>query len=411
MQTKQALQLSIIFIGTLLFSCGKDEGNNDNDLPTIEITNAQNLSANLTLDGAVRKSGDIPSPSATTGFGKNLQILTPEIVLSPDDYKMELSIESDGVAKIIYLQIDGVDEHFEITIDANGNTVFKNSNSANQGRNNPILCMCYPPGQCNEGLIGYPYVPEELVAPATVQVYEPPLQGTVPDLSHLLNMGYWSAKRPIVIRVKKEKPTGASPCDGVSCADPDGNVYPLVSIGNQCWMAENLNTTKYNDGVVIPNITDGTQWSSLTTGAWSHYENDDSYEDVYGKLYNWHAVSTGKLCPSGWHVPTDADWKKLTDHLGEFYVAGGKMKSTGTIYWESPNTDATNASGFTGLPGGERSDVAGIFGNLGKFGYWWSSTEIYSTSASMMRLVYTNGGAITGSQEKTFGLSCRCVKD
>jgi len=135
----------------------------------------------------------------------------------------------------------------------------------------------------------------------------------------------------------------------------DGNVYQVVRIGNQCWMAENLRTTRYANGDAIPQVTGNSTWSSLSTGAWCWYDNDNQYENPYGKLYNWHAVADSRnICPAGWHVPTDAEWDALANFLGGSNVAGGKMKATGTAHWNSPNTDATNSSGFTGLPGGYR---------------------------------------------------------
>ncbi len=139
-----------------------------------------------------------------------------------------------------------------------------------------------------------------------------------------------------------------------SVTDIDGNIYETVQIGSQIWMKENLRTTKYANGDVIPNVTDGNQWSNLTTGAWSCYSNNNQIQNLFGNLYNWFAVADQRnICPTGWHVPSDVEWITLTDYLGGESVAGGKMKST-AIYWQSPNQDATNESGFSGLPGGFR---------------------------------------------------------
>ncbi|MEX0811039.1 MAG: fibrobacter succinogenes major paralogous domain-containing protein [Chitinophagales bacterium] len=419
MNTRYFFLLTFFFLAIIIQGCKKDDDNDNDDqhnLPQVEITDANSLSANLTLDGAIRKSGDIPEPSGGGTYGKNLEVLTPEIVLSPDDYKMELSIESDGVAKIIYLQIDGADEHFEITIDANGNSVFKNSNLAANARTDRTICMCVPDGQCNGGFIATPYVPQELVAPATVQIYEPPLQGNVPDLSHLMNIGSWSAKRPIVIRVKKEdNNTGGGGSCGSTVSDIDGNVYEVVKIGSQCWMAENLNTSKYNDGSPIQNVTDGYDWINQTSGAWVYYDNDNSYEDTYGKLYNWHAVNTGKLCPSGWHIPTNLEWNELIDHLGGSGVAGGKMKSTSSL-WESPNTGAGNESGFAGLPGGYRDGASynnGEFYSININTAWWSSSAQGNTDPRgwFFQLKYTHESILSNYFFNEGGNSCRCVKD
>src|SRR5574344_993327 len=163
-----------------------------------------------------------------------------------------------------------------------------------------------------------------------------------------------------------------------SMTDIEGNTYKTVTIGTQTWMAENLKVTKYNDGAAIPNVTDNTAWSKLTTGALCDYDNTPSNSETYGKLYNWHAVNTGKLCPTGWHVPSDAEWTKLTDYLTS--DAGGKLKETGTTHWNSPNTSATNETGFTALPGGSRG-YSGAFLNVCGYGYWWSATEGGTNSA------------------------------
>jgi uncharacterized protein (TIGR02145 family) len=192
----------------------------------------------------------------------------------------------------------------------------------------------------------------------------------------------------------------------------DGYTYPSIVLGNgQEWMSENLRTTTYANGNPIPNVTDNTQWENLTTGAWSHYNNDSQYENPYGKLYNWYTVDDPRnVCPTGWHVPTDAEWTILSDYLGGENVAGGKMKSTGTQYWLSPNTDATNESGFSGLPGGYRNDD-GTFSNVGYVGDWWSSTENLTYSARDRNLGYINGGVYRSVSPKDFGFSVRCLRD
>ena len=153
--------------------------------------------------------------------------------------------------------------------------------------------------------------------------------------------------------------------------DYDGNHYSSVLIGSQIWMAENLKTIKYNDGTAIPLVTDATEWSNLTTHGYCWYNNDEAtYGDTYGALYNWYTVETGNLCPTGWHVPTDAEWTELIDYLGGESVAGGKLKETGTTHWNSPNPGATNETGFTTLPGGYRADFNGSSGDIGNGGYW-----------------------------------------
>ena len=200
--------------------------------------------------------------------------------------------------------------------------------------------------------------------------------------------------------------------------DLENNSYKTVKIGTQQWMTENLKVSKYNDGTDITNITDKTDWSNLTTGAWAYHNNDAVNNTKYGKLYNWYAInptSNGNknVCPTGWHVPTDAEWTILTDYLGGESIAGGKMKEMGTINWNSPNTSATNTSMFTALAGAARySD--GEFGAIGHDGNWWSSTENNSNSnkAWLRYLVFDqNLAGRSGDQPKKFGLSVRCLKD
>lgn len=194
--------------------------------------------------------------------------------------------------------------------------------------------------------------------------------------------------------------------------DQDGNVYKTVTIGTQTWMAENLRTNKYNDGTAIPNITDDDEWRGLSTGAFCNYNNTINTDTIatYGRLYNWFAVNTGKLAPKGWHVPTDAEWSALTTYLGGESVAGGKLKEIDTTHWASPNTSATNESGFTALPGGYR-DYTGTYDDIGFGGYWWSATE--STAASAWGRVMDGNYSyvVRDSYGKEVGFSVRCVRD
>ena len=197
--------------------------------------------------------------------------------------------------------------------------------------------------------------------------------------------------------------------------DLDGNTYKTVVIGTQTWMAENLKVSKYNDSTTIPNITDNTQWSNLTTGVWSYYNNDATNNAKYGKLYNWYAVNkttngNKNVCPKGWHVPIDSEWTVLTDYLGGESLAGGKLKEVGTTNWNSPNADATNASLFTGLPGGFRGS-SGYYYFISDYGYWWSSSEYHTSNAWFRGLYNSNGDAGRNNGSKESGLSVRCLKD
>jgi len=193
--------------------------------------------------------------------------------------------------------------------------------------------------------------------------------------------------------------------------DIDGNMYKAITIGTQTWMAENLKTTKYNDGTAIPNVTDGKTWYNLTTPAYCWYDNNGTiFKNNYGALYNWYAVNTGKLCLTGWHVPTDSEWIKLAAYLGGESVAGGKLKEIGSTHWASPNSGATNETGFSALPGGSRGG-SGINYNIGYYCYWWSSTESSSTIASYWILGYKELYVTRFMSNKFNGNSVRCVKD
>jgi uncharacterized protein (TIGR02145 family) len=192
--------------------------------------------------------------------------------------------------------------------------------------------------------------------------------------------------------------------------DIDGNIYTSVVIGTQTWMVENLKTTKYSNGDPIQVVTDGTLWNNLTTGAYCNYSNDINNASIYGRMYNWYAVSdVRKIAPAGWHVATDAEWTTLTAYLDD-NIAGNKLKESGNTHWSSLNTDATNETGFTALPGGTR--VSFGFGSLGLYGVWWSSTETNLSSACVRDMGYGNKNVERVVDEgKENGCSVRCVKD
>ncbi len=196
--------------------------------------------------------------------------------------------------------------------------------------------------------------------------------------------------------------------------DQNGNVYKTVTIGTQTWMAENLRTTKYNDGATISKVTDNNKWEGLSAGAYCNYNNTNSIEDIasYGRLYNWHAINTGKLAPIGWHVPTYNEWYTLISYLGGQDVAGGKLKETGTSHWGIPNSGATNETGFTALPGGDRLDFGGSFARIGDSGSWGSASEgsLGNNVFSYVMGSIGDGLYIYGSSKEA-GMSVRCVRD
>jgi uncharacterized protein (TIGR02145 family) len=192
-------------------------------------------------------------------------------------------------------------------------------------------------------------------------------------------------------------------------SDHEGHIYPIVLIGNQWWMAENLRSSTYANGEIIPQVTDESIWDLLTTPAWCNYDNQAANDPVYGKLYTWYAVSDPRnICPTGWHVPAEVEWSNLSEHLG--VNANWKMKSTSG--WPNAEPNATNESGFSAIPAGKRTIY---FSHIGLEGNWWTSSENGEFYANY-RFIYssdfnTNGILLSGAGTKRIGYSVRCVKD
>ena len=187
--------------------------------------------------------------------------------------------------------------------------------------------------------------------------------------------------------------------------------YPIAGMGCQSWMARNLDVAAYRNGDPIPNVTDPAAWNALTTGAYCYYNNDSATNAAtYGKLYNWYALNDPRgLAPTGWHIPTDYEWTILINGLGGL-GQGGDLKELGISHWTTPNTGATNISGFAGLPGGLRNGI-GIFDFMGHYGDWWSSTESNSTLVPS-RILDNNVSGLTRTDFiKRLGLSVRCLRD
>ena len=236
---------------------------------------------------------------------------------------------------------------------------------------------------------------------------------------------------PVWSTVATTSVTAFSPC-GATISDIDGNIYNTVLIGSQCWTKENLRVRRYNNGRAIQfDATGGSggsssSWQNLTIGAHTIYAHDSvatpSNLTKYGYLYNWYAVKgiytngtitsidTLNICPSGWHVPTDAEWTTLTTELGGESVAGGKMKSIGTYYWSSQSAGTDNSSGFSALPGGFRL-TDGSFNNLRNSAAFWRSTEVDANSAWSSRLDYNSNNVSRESYQKSRGACIRCIKD
>jgi uncharacterized protein (TIGR02145 family) len=216
--------------------------------------------------------------------------------------------------------------------------------------------------------------------------------------------------------VKSEATTG-------TMTDQDGNTYKTVKIGNQWWMAENLKVTHYRNGDAIPNVTDSTTWRALTTGAYCNYDNNAGNVATYGRLYNWYAVNDSRnIAPTGWHVPSDAEWQTLMMTLGmsqadadsEGYRGAGigdKLKESGTTHWSSPNTGATNTSGFSALPGGYRGGGNGYFYDVGAYAGFWSSSEVNSSLVWFRSLSFDHSEVKRYIDWKKSGYSIRLFRD
>lgn len=194
--------------------------------------------------------------------------------------------------------------------------------------------------------------------------------------------------------------------------DIDGNAYSVVTIGSQCWLGENLKTSRFKDGSLIEEVTNDSAWTSKTTPAWCSYNNDNANDASYGKLYNWFAANDSRgLCPEGWHLPHDNEWAVLTEYLDpDDEFAGGRMKEAGIEHWLTPNEGANNSSGFTGLPGGMRFRE-GQFDHLGLRGLFWASREDGDFEGYFLTLTYDTPVAHRTHLWKQSGFSCRCVKD
>jgi uncharacterized protein (TIGR02145 family) len=201
------------------------------------------------------------------------------------------------------------------------------------------------------------------------------------------------------------------PLSGQTITDIDGNVYHTLTVNTQVWMAENLKVSHYRDGTLIPADTDNENWRTLTTDACCDYDNNPENNKTYGKIYNWYATdSYHLLCPSGWHMPSEGDWKTLINYLGGDSVAGGKLKEMGIAHWKNPNMHATDEIGFKALPAGTRNSNGFLF--LGYMAEWWTSTSYnYSGYVYYSEIEYISGSIKINIQGQGSGLSVRCIRD
>lgn len=190
----------------------------------------------------------------------------------------------------------------------------------------------------------------------------------------------------------------------------DENIYNTIVIGTQTWMSENLKVTHLNDGREIPHVMDAETWIELKSPAFCYFLNDSSsYEQEYGAYYNWYTVNTGKLCPTGWHIPDWDEWKKLKEYLQA--EVGGKMKEMGYKYWYEPNSGASNSSGFSGRGGGLRH-VEGNWGYLRSTGIWWASSHgTDDIHAHCAYLKYDDTSLTQAIQWRICGMNVRCLQD
>lgn len=229
-----------------------------------------------------------------------------------------------------------------------------------------------------------------------------------PTMAIIYNASLWISNNSV--ESVKEVSLNGEGFSGIT--DIDDNMYRIVKIGDQWWMAENLKVKHYRNGDAIENEPDNDLWASLTTGAYCNYDNNETNAATYGRLYNWYAVNDNRnIAPAGWHVASDDEWQTLIDYLGGDTAASNKMKEAGTAHWASPNAGTDNSSGFTALPGGYRS-YDGSYSHIGYFGFFWSSTELNTTNSAWYRFLnYNNANVYRDTFFKLFGFSVRCVRD
>ena len=274
--------------------------------------------------------------------------------------------------------------------------LFKDSNTGdNAYGSNPKLNLKGSSPIINSG-------PQESAATTSKKIY--PI-GIIIGISLISGLGYFIWNRN----------TGTQNEELQIIREEKESIGSSVKIGEQVWQAENLNVDRFRNGDEIPQVRSAAEWAAAGERgepAWCYYQNDAENGKIYGKLYNWYAVNDARgLAPKGWHIPTDEEWTFLTDYLGGEEVAGGKMKTTGTTYWESPNEAATNESGFSALPGGYR-DFDGGFDDFRSYAFFWSATEGASDGNAWYRYLFNYNGPVGGFiNSKSVGASIRCLRD
>ena len=282
-----------------------------------------------------------------------------------------------------------------------------------EGDQNTIRGFCY-------STISNPTISNDTTMNGTgIGVYSDTLQNLTPSTTYYVR-AYATNSVGTSYGTELSFTTGVSlpgiPCPGTpTVTDIDGNIYNTVQIGTQCWTLSNLKVSKYRNGDSIPTGLSNSDWQNTTSGAYAIYNNDPVNDGLYGKLYNHYAVTDSRgLCPTGWHVPSDAEWTILENHFGGSSVAGGALKSTAMQPtpggWNAPNAGATNSSGFTAPPGGFRNSNGGFY-SMSDLGYWWSSS-VSSASGAWYRSLYYNVSNINrASTNRAVGFSVRCCRD
>jgi uncharacterized protein (TIGR02145 family) len=220
---------------------------------------------------------------------------------------------------------------------------------------------------------------------------------------------------PVVVFAQDEYPN-----EGMPIRDIDGNVYRIIMTESGVWMAQNLNTFKLNDGTPLEIVYDNSKWEDIKVPARGFFNNSVEYAETYGAIYNWYAVATGKLCPAGWHVPTEEEWNDIMDYAGGAQKSGdnpSKLKEAGTAHWKTPNEGATNEIYFTALPAGEIS-LFGKDNEPGTATNWWTSTEDKNlmpgekpNNAMIVGLSYNFHSKTLGTYYKWSALPVRCRQD
>lgn len=209
---------------------------------------------------------------------------------------------------------------------------------------------------------------------------------------------------------------GGDPMCPSSVSDIDGYTYPVVEIGGECWLAENLRTVRYRNGDSIPCVSDASSWSGLSSGARSYYDNDSALASEFGALYNWYAVDDARgICPMGWHVPDDDELRGLRSNTGfvgsAAYLRQQGTHEAGTGSWAAPNVGATNGTGFTALPGGLLDASENSWDRLRTDCFLWTTTSTFSSTARTWRILHDEYGLFYYDNSKRDGRTVRCLRD